>query len=150
MWVILGPKRHEVVNCVLSDWQAECASLACERVDDDGDEDVQEYLRNDDLEGHVIAKGNSWIAASKGIVNATTCCHPSVVVLILSALEQNASLAGRVKHDRVPRLTGGTSKQCQEGFSKVLEVRMLIHRVLPLIVAFNIVDASIDLDKSEL
>ena len=92
-WIVLGarPNFDKAIDSVLSDWQVEGIVLACERVNDNGDEDVQEDLRYDNLEGHVIAESNCWISTSECIIYGSACLLPREEVLLFSALEQNAS-----------------------------------------------------------
>ena len=50
MVVVLGPKPLEIFNRLLLNWHVGHVGLADERIDDDSNEEVEEDLRNDDLE----------------------------------------------------------------------------------------------------
>ena len=82
----------------------------------------------------------------KGIIYATSSFHPSVEILLLSALKKNASLPGRGKHERAPIISSDTSEKGHKCSSKALEVCVLVHDNLPISVTFNDVNAAVYLD----
>ena len=51
MGIVVRPYAYEVVDCILIYRQGEGVCLVSERVEDDCDTNVQEYLSHDDLEG---------------------------------------------------------------------------------------------------
>ena len=63
--VILNPRRHEVLNFVHIHRKIELVILTCERIENDRYEDVEEDLRDDDLEANVIAEGDCWNSTSE-------------------------------------------------------------------------------------
>lgn len=150
MWIELSPDRNEVIDVGLNNWEIEAFSLAREWVNDNRDKNVQEDLRDDDLEAHVVRERNTRGAAHEGIVNGASILHPSVVVLFSSALEHDTSSASWVEHDRVPSFASCASEQGEEGSAKGLEVRVPVHCILSLVVAVNVMDPAINLDETEL
>lgn len=98
----------------------------------------------------MIAEGNCGAATSEGIINTATGVDPRVIVLLLSALEEDASLTSGIKHDRVPCLSSGTPEQSQECITKALEIGVFVHGVLAHVVAWDLLDTTVNLDHGEL
>ena len=108
MVVVLGPKPLEIFNSLLRHWHVGHVGLAEERIDYDRDEEVEEHLRNDDLEEQMegdcrteatTSTGGIWVTRSEAVSD-----H-GFVRLVLLALVQKGVRLGRVKHNSVPCFT---------------------------------------------
>jgi len=108
-------------------WQVKGVLHENEGVDDNGDEQVEEDLRDDDLERNEVDFGCFGHSTAVGLC---------VVVLdflvgrLIIALEGDRVSAGCVKHEGVPSFPSRAAHEQQKGLRKVLEIRMLVHVAL--------------------
>ena len=76
-------------------------SLAEEGVNDDGNEEIEEDLRDNDLEEQVEchSEGISTALRTVSVSRVVTTLNDRVVVFVLDALVQDGPWLARVKHD---------------------------------------------------
>lgn len=103
--------------------------LAEESINDDSNEQVEEDLRDNDLEEQVESDGN---ARSAPLWSLPVCWVSSIgnnsrILFFLNTLVENRSGLRGVEHDCVPGFSSGTSDQGQEGGTETLEVHMSVH-----------------------
>ena len=125
--VEVRPDALEVLNRLL--FYRDLRRLPEEGIDDDGDEEVEEDLRDDDLEEEVEGYRKTGTAALRpiGIIRVVTSLYNRIVVFDLFALVKDIARLGRIKHDRVPGFAGRASDQSQKRGTESLKVNMLVH-----------------------
>lgn len=77
-------------------------SLSQEGVDDDGDEQVNEYLEDQNVEQDEESNGDGRVTALERL---STIRHHALIRLIFAALVVGRVAPRQVKHDDVPRFT---------------------------------------------
>lgn len=100
------PDSLEVFDCLLFDGNRGKISLAEERIDNDGDEQIKEHLRHNNLEEQMEANSPIRAAAFRTIwvVRISAIGYNAFIGLVFFALVQDGVRLGGVEHNGVPSL----------------------------------------------
>ena len=103
----ITPDFNERVDVNLFHWKGMSFTLSRKGVDQNGDEKVQEDLRNNDLESQEVGDGEGMATP----IRLSIILHDRLVVSIFVALENYAVRSSGVKHKGIPTFTSSCSEQ---------------------------------------